>query len=243
MTVGPGCPPWEDSSDCKHLSCHQLSPGQRVSGPPLPRGFPRRNHVHTDHPTHVQVRGNRRHCPLAGVTGASGSPRAPSPASHQRPTAPPRRRRRDWGQTGGVHRVLPPSDFSGKPAPLAGRARLSPLLALGGARLSPAARLGARLRSAAAAARAFLRSSARGRARPARAHAGHQMRGGRRRVSARRGAAGRGGGGREDPGWAGRAVPGRGQPDGRRAWRRRARWGGVRAGRPAAGPGLQPRRT
>lgn len=129
-----------------------------------------------------------------------------------------------WGSG---RRVLPHPDFSRKPAPRAFCARLSPRWALGGARLSPATRLGARLGSAAAAARAFLRSSACGRARPARAHAGHQVRGGRRRVSVRRGAAG--GPGETAP--AGRAASGRGQEEGAvRARPRRARWGGVPAG-------------
>lgn len=132
----------------------------------------------TGHPTHVQVGGDRLRCPLAGVTGASGSPHASGPASNQS------RGSRDLGAGWGSGRqVLPHPDFSRKPAPRAFRARLSPRWALGGARLSPATRLGARLGSAAAAARAFLRSSACGRARPARAHAGHQVRGGRRRVS------------------------------------------------------------
>lgn len=175
-----------------------------------------------DHLTHVQVGGDRLRCPLAGVTGASGSPHASHPASNQS------RGSRDLGAGWGSGRwVLPHPDFSRKPAPRAFRARLSPRWALGGARLSPATRLGARLGSAAAAARAFLRSSACGRARPARAHAGHQVRGRRRRVSVRRGAAG----GPGEPAPAGRAASGRGQEEGAvRARPRRARRGGVPAG-------------
>lgn len=123
--MGPGCPPWEESGDCKHLNCHQLSPGQRLSGPPpLPRGFTRRNHVHTDHPTHVQVRGNRLHCPLAGVTGASGSPRAPSPVSHHRdgPPLPAAPAAGTGGQAGGVCTgscLLQISPESPRPSPAA----------------------------------------------------------------------------------------------------------------------------
>lgn len=208
-------------------SFHQPTPGWRVRGPqPLPQQalgvVSLEGTTCTGHPTHVQVGGDRLRCPLAGVTGASGSPHASGPASNQS------RGSRDLGAGWGSGRqVLPHPDFSRKPAPRAFRARLSPRWALGGARLSPATRLGARLGSAAAAARAFLRSSACGRARPARAHAGHQVRGGRRRVSVRHGAAG----GPGEPAPAGRAASGRGQGEGAvRARPGRARRGGVPAG-------------
>lgn len=87
--------------------------------------------------------------------------------------------------------------------------------------------------------RAFLRSSARGRALPARAHAGHQVRGGRRRVSARRGGRSAGLARR---GWlrgssrAGRAAPGRGQGGGGGARTGQGSRLGVQARRPGCAP-------
>lgn len=222
---GPGLPP----------ACSPAVPRCRVRGPqPLPpvgpgSGLPRRNHVRTDHPTHVQVGGNRPRCLWRRSQGPQGIP------VH---AAPYLTRAGRGDRLEGVRLLLPPSHFQGKPAPPAGRARLSPRLALGGARLSPAARLGARLGSAAAAARAFLRSSGRGRARPARAHAGHQVRGGRRRVSAPRGAAGRSRGGSEDPGWAGRVVPGRGRPHGAARGAQKGAWQASSPDPPDAAGGL-----
>ena len=87
--------------------------------------------------------------------------------------------------------------------------------------------------------RAFLRSSARGRARPARAHAGHQVRGGRRRVSARSGGRSAGLARRGWP-WgssrAGRAAPGRGRGGGGGARTDQGSWLGVQARRPGCAP-------
>ncbi|XP_037013803.2 ras-related C3 botulinum toxin substrate 3 isoform X5 [Artibeus jamaicensis] len=94
----------------------------------------------------------RRRCPLAGVTLGIGEYCAPVPA-------PSRGGGCGTRGSGGGHPGLTSPGFSGKPAPPASHARLSPCPALGGTRLSPAARLSARLGSAAAAARVFLRSS------------------------------------------------------------------------------------
>lgn len=127
---------------------------------------------------------------------------------------------RAQGQAGEGAPCPHPLPSSGKPAPPGGRARLSPRPTLGSARLSPAARLGSALGSGPRPLRRGHFSAAPWpRARPARAHAGHQVRGGRRRVSAR--GARDGAGAARRPAWRGSRLEG--------AAGQRARWGGVPA--------------